>query len=132
MLQRVQYDAWSSVVLVAKQIEAACEVNISVCPGENEDEKLNEVMYEAWRFNRDCKLLREGLQGLSWDGQYHFIWSLSGRGRLSFSIVSVMKQLKPKQLFSTLDTQEKHVSPPSDIIIVTAEYFSVFICIHLQ
>uniref|UniRef100_A0A8C6ULS1 MAP kinase-activated protein kinase 5 n=1 Tax=Neogobius melanostomus TaxID=47308 RepID=A0A8C6ULS1_9GOBI len=36
--------------------------------GENEDEKLNEVMYEAWRFNRDCKLLRDGLQGLSWDG----------------------------------------------------------------
>ncbi|KAJ0019689.1 hypothetical protein NQD34_007258 [Periophthalmus magnuspinnatus] len=35
---------------------------------ENEDEKLNEVMYEAWRFNRDCKLLRDGLQGLSWDG----------------------------------------------------------------
>ncbi|XP_024908877.1 MAP kinase-activated protein kinase 5 isoform X2 [Cynoglossus semilaevis] len=37
--------------------------------GENEDEKLNEVMHEAWRFNRDCKLLREGLQGLSWDGR---------------------------------------------------------------
>lgn len=26
-------------------------------------------MYDAWRFNRDCKLLRDGLQGLSWDGQ---------------------------------------------------------------
>lgn len=37
--------------------------------GENEDEKLNEVMYEAWRFNRDCKLLRDGLQGLSWNGK---------------------------------------------------------------
>uniref|UniRef100_A0A4W4HE09 non-specific serine/threonine protein kinase n=1 Tax=Electrophorus electricus TaxID=8005 RepID=A0A4W4HE09_ELEEL len=37
--------------------------------GENEDEKLNEVMYEAWRFNRDCKLLRDGLQGMSWDGR---------------------------------------------------------------
>eukprot|EP00063_Salmo_salar_P053220 XP_014028055.1 PREDICTED: MAP kinase-activated protein kinase 5-like [Salmo salar] len=37
--------------------------------GENEDEKLNEVMHEAWRFNRDCKLLRDGLQGLSWDGR---------------------------------------------------------------
>uniref|UniRef100_A0A8C2A2A0 non-specific serine/threonine protein kinase n=1 Tax=Cyprinus carpio TaxID=7962 RepID=A0A8C2A2A0_CYPCA len=37
--------------------------------GDNEDEKLNEVMHEAWRFNRDCKLLREGLQGLSWDGR---------------------------------------------------------------
>ncbi|KAK3514719.1 hypothetical protein QTP70_028331 [Hemibagrus guttatus] len=37
--------------------------------GENEDEKLNEVMYEAWRFNRDCKLLRDGLQGLNWDGR---------------------------------------------------------------
>ncbi|XP_057688934.1 MAP kinase-activated protein kinase 5 isoform X3 [Corythoichthys intestinalis] len=37
--------------------------------GENEDEKLNVVMYEAWRFNRDCKLLRDGLQGLSWDGR---------------------------------------------------------------
>ncbi|XP_051545541.1 MAP kinase-activated protein kinase 5 isoform X3 [Myxocyprinus asiaticus] len=37
--------------------------------GDNEDEKLNEVTYEAWRFNRDCKLLRDGLQGLSWDGR---------------------------------------------------------------
>uniref|UniRef100_A0A673LJL2 non-specific serine/threonine protein kinase n=1 Tax=Sinocyclocheilus rhinocerous TaxID=307959 RepID=A0A673LJL2_9TELE len=37
--------------------------------GDNEDEKLNEVMHEAWRFNRDCKLLRDGLQGLSWDGR---------------------------------------------------------------
>ncbi|XP_071394600.1 MAP kinase-activated protein kinase 5 isoform X4 [Centroberyx affinis] len=43
--------------------------NVVVCPGENEDEKLNEVMHEAWRFNRDCKLLRDGLQGLSWDGR---------------------------------------------------------------
>lgn len=67
----------SYVVLVATQIETASEMNMSVCPGENEDEKLNEVMYEAWRFNRDCKLLREGLQGLSWDGQYQFISSLS-------------------------------------------------------
>lgn len=57
----------------------ASEVNIFVCAGENEDEKLNEVMYEAWRFNRDCKLLRDGLQGLSWDGQYHFIMSISGK-----------------------------------------------------
>lgn len=39
-----------------------------VFTGDNEDEKLNEVMHEAWRFNRDCKLLRDGLQGLSWDG----------------------------------------------------------------
>ncbi|KAG5260785.1 hypothetical protein AALO_G00296570 [Alosa alosa] len=37
--------------------------------GENEDEKLNEVMHDAWRFNRDCKHLRDGLQGLSWDGR---------------------------------------------------------------
>ncbi|KAF3851253.1 hypothetical protein F7725_013025 [Dissostichus mawsoni] len=37
--------------------------------GENEDEKLNEVMYDAWRFNRDCKQLRDGLPGLSWDGR---------------------------------------------------------------
>ncbi|XP_016307394.1 MAP kinase-activated protein kinase 5 isoform X2 [Sinocyclocheilus anshuiensis] len=37
--------------------------------GDNEDEKLNEIMHEAWRFNRDCKLLRDGLQGLSWDGR---------------------------------------------------------------
>lgn len=51
----------------------ASEGNIFVFAGENEDEKLNEVMYEAWRVNRDCKLLRDGLQGLSWDGQYHFI-----------------------------------------------------------
>ena len=49
---------------------AASEGNVFVCPGENEDEKLNEVMHDAWRFNRDCKQLREGLQGLSWDGQY--------------------------------------------------------------
>lgn len=55
----------------------ASEVNLCVCVGENEDEKLNEVMYDAWRFNRDCKLLRDGLQGLSWDGQYHFISSVS-------------------------------------------------------
>jgi len=26
-------------------------------------------MHEAWRFNRDCKLLRDGLQGLNWDGR---------------------------------------------------------------
>lgn len=37
--------------------------------GDNENEKLSEVMHEAWRFNRDCKLLRDGLQGLSWDGR---------------------------------------------------------------
>lgn len=42
--------------------------------GENEDEKLNEVMHEAWRFNRDCKLLRDGLQGLSWDGEGVWLW----------------------------------------------------------
>lgn len=58
---------------VALREMAASEVNISIFAGENEDEKLNEVMYEAWRVNRDCKLLRDGLQGLSWDGQYHFI-----------------------------------------------------------
>lgn len=39
---------------------------------ENEDEKLNEVMHEAWRFNRDCKLLRDGLHELNWDGRYLF------------------------------------------------------------
>lgn len=44
-------------------------VDISMSAGENEDEKLNELMYEAWRINRDCKMLRDGLQGLSWDGQ---------------------------------------------------------------
>lgn len=42
---------------------------ICLFAGENEDEKLNELMYEAWRINRDCKQLRDGLQGLSWDGQ---------------------------------------------------------------
>lgn len=62
-----------------RESRVSSEVNIFVGPGENEDEKLNEVMYEAWRFNRDCKLLRDGLQGLSWDGQYHFILALSGR-----------------------------------------------------
>ena len=55
------------------------EVNMCVCPGENEDEKLNEVMYDAWRFNRDCKQLRDGLPGLSWDGQYQIICSISGK-----------------------------------------------------
>lgn len=44
--------------------------------GENEDEKLNEVTHEAWRFNRDCRLLRDGLHGLNWDGQYTFIFYL--------------------------------------------------------
>lgn len=45
--------------------------------GENEDEKLNEVMHEAWRFNRDCKLLRDGLQGLSWDGKHNILHGYS-------------------------------------------------------
>uniref|UniRef100_A0A8C7UHM2 MAP kinase-activated protein kinase 5 n=1 Tax=Oncorhynchus mykiss TaxID=8022 RepID=A0A8C7UHM2_ONCMY len=44
-------------------------LNCVYVAGENEDEKLNEVMHDAWRFNRDCKLLRDGLQGLSWDGR---------------------------------------------------------------
>ncbi|XP_064424266.1 MAP kinase-activated protein kinase 5 isoform X3 [Latimeria chalumnae] len=37
--------------------------------GENEDEKLNEVMQEAWKYNKDCKLLRDALQSLSWNGR---------------------------------------------------------------
>ncbi|XP_052024097.1 MAP kinase-activated protein kinase 5 isoform X5 [Apodemus sylvaticus] len=37
--------------------------------GENEDEKLNEVMQEAWKYNRDCKLLRDALQSFSWNGR---------------------------------------------------------------
>ncbi|XP_071998959.1 MAP kinase-activated protein kinase 5 [Engystomops pustulosus] len=37
--------------------------------GENEDEKLNEVVLEAWECNRDCKLLRDTLQSFSWNGQ---------------------------------------------------------------
>ncbi|XP_072271957.1 MAP kinase-activated protein kinase 5 isoform X1 [Pyxicephalus adspersus] len=37
--------------------------------GENEDEKLNEVVHEAWEYNRDCKLLRDTLQSFSWNGQ---------------------------------------------------------------
>lgn len=80
---------WPWIVYIKVYMESACEffllsmLHISqrkktsevkkkkknFCAGENEDEKLNEVMYEAWRFNRDCKLLRDGLQGLSWDGQ---------------------------------------------------------------
>ncbi|KAJ7309825.1 hypothetical protein JRQ81_007896 [Phrynocephalus forsythii] len=36
--------------------------------GENEDEKLNEVMQEAWKYNRECKLLRDTLQTFSWNG----------------------------------------------------------------
>lgn len=50
--------------------EPAAEERRCLCfAGENEDEKLNELMYEAWRINRDCELLRDGLQGLSWDGR---------------------------------------------------------------
>ncbi|XP_041079324.1 MAP kinase-activated protein kinase 5-like isoform X2 [Polyodon spathula] len=37
--------------------------------GENEDEKLNEVVHEAWRYNKDCKLLRDALQSLNWNGR---------------------------------------------------------------
>ncbi|XP_038629777.1 MAP kinase-activated protein kinase 5 isoform X3 [Scyliorhinus canicula] len=37
--------------------------------GENEDEKLNEVMQEAWKYNKDCKFLRDMLQSLSWNGR---------------------------------------------------------------
>uniref|UniRef100_A0A8D0H237 non-specific serine/threonine protein kinase n=1 Tax=Sphenodon punctatus TaxID=8508 RepID=A0A8D0H237_SPHPU len=37
--------------------------------GENEDEKLNEVMQEAWSYNRECKLLRDTLQSFSWNGR---------------------------------------------------------------
>lgn len=57
---------------MCKTIYSSCLPSLKsgfVWAGENEDEKLNEVMYEAWRFNRDCKQLRDGLQGLSWDGQ---------------------------------------------------------------
>uniref|UniRef100_A0A8D1W3Y1 MAP kinase-activated protein kinase 5 n=1 Tax=Sus scrofa TaxID=9823 RepID=A0A8D1W3Y1_PIG len=37
--------------------------------GENEDEKLNEVVQEAWKYNRECKLLRDTLQSFSWNGR---------------------------------------------------------------
>lgn len=37
--------------------------------GENEDERLNEVMQEAWKYNRECKLLRDALQSFSWNGK---------------------------------------------------------------
>ncbi|XP_077163670.1 MAP kinase-activated protein kinase 5 isoform X3 [Paroedura picta] len=37
--------------------------------GENEDEKLNEVVQEAWKYNRECKLLRDTLQTFSWNGR---------------------------------------------------------------
>lgn len=60
-------------VLLTPRYMIGGSVDISVFAGENEDEKLNELMYEAWRINRDCKLLRDGLQGLSWDGQSSFI-----------------------------------------------------------
>ncbi|OBS58847.1 hypothetical protein A6R68_10044 [Neotoma lepida] len=36
---------------------------------ENEDERLNEVMQEAWKYNRECKLLRDALQSFSWNGR---------------------------------------------------------------
>lgn len=48
----------------------------SLSIGENEDEKLNEVMQEAWKYNRECKLLRDTLQSFSWNG----------RNLLSFSV----------------------------------------------
>ncbi|XP_043924553.1 MAP kinase-activated protein kinase 5 [Protopterus annectens] len=37
--------------------------------GENEDEKLNELMQEAWNYNKDCRALRDALQSLSWNGR---------------------------------------------------------------
>ncbi|KAH0502257.1 MAP kinase-activated protein kinase 5 [Microtus ochrogaster] len=40
--------------------------------GENEDERLNEVMQEAWKYNRDCKLLRDALQSFSWNGSVYY------------------------------------------------------------
>lgn len=40
-----------------------------LCIGENEDERLDEVMQEAWKYNRECKLLRDALQGFSWNGK---------------------------------------------------------------
>lgn len=67
-----------SLSVLGMNIASTRCMSIFVCAGENEDEKLNEVMYEAWRFNRDCKLLRDGLQGLSWDGQWYFISTLFG------------------------------------------------------
>lgn len=42
---------------------------LSLPVGENEDERLNEVMQEAWKYNRECKLLRDALQSFSWDGK---------------------------------------------------------------
>lgn len=41
----------------------------SLSIGENEDEKLNEVVQEAWKYNRECKLLRDTLQSFSWNGR---------------------------------------------------------------
>lgn len=41
----------------------------SLSTGENEDEKLNEVVQEAWKYNRECKLLRDTLQSFSWNGR---------------------------------------------------------------
>lgn len=47
--------------------ENATSASLSI--GENEDEKLNEVVQEAWKYNRECKLLRDTLQSFSWNGR---------------------------------------------------------------
>uniref|UniRef100_A0A3P8VFJ6 MAP kinase-activated protein kinase 5 n=1 Tax=Cynoglossus semilaevis TaxID=244447 RepID=A0A3P8VFJ6_CYNSE len=61
----------SDGIFIHDSENGAEDSNVCILPqaGENEDEKLKEVMHEAWRFNRDCKLLRKGLQRLSWDGR---------------------------------------------------------------
>ena len=47
--------------------ENATSASLSI--EENEDEKLNEVVQEAWKYNRECKLLRDTLQSFSWNGR---------------------------------------------------------------
>ncbi|XP_008845740.1 MAP kinase-activated protein kinase 5 isoform X1 [Nannospalax galili] len=64
--------------------------------GENEDEKLNEVMQEAWKYNRECKLLRDTLQTFS--------WNVSGRGFTDkvdrLKLAEIVKQVIEEQITS--------------------------------
>lgn len=67
---------------------------------ENEDEKLNEVMQEAWKYNRECKLLRDTLQTFSWNGEP---WGgrkeeiQVGGGRAPFAWIPLPNQVIPPE-----------------------------------
>lgn len=66
-------------------------------------------MQEAWKYNRECKLLRDTLQTFSWNGEYHRSFS----GELSLSSPLILKRV----LMKTESNQEgfflgNRVSPP--------------------